>query len=327
MNNNRTTDTIQRLADCGCIAIAYFIALRIASWLDRKGLFIFPEQWNHQYGAFLAIALLAWTAIATYRQIYRLHRAERLEFAALRLLRTLALWAVLTTAGVFLLKLANVSRQFILYVFFLSTGLILIRQSLTITILRRLRRFGYDWRMALIIGERADCERFAEILTRTFPNGYQVMLAPLDPANQEALLAMPAENFPEIQEAFIISSAAHSEAHALRFLKEGKSVHIVPELLDTRLFRHELGDVAGIPVLSLLSGGLSSMEATVKRGVDIAGAILLLLISAPLFAIVAIANKLAAPGPVFFAQRRLGQNGKPFMVFKFRTRSPMRKNS
>jgi exopolysaccharide production protein ExoY len=319
LSNNRTTDAIQRLVDCGCIVIAYFIALQIASWLDRKGLFIFPKQWNQQYGAFLAIALLAWTAIATYRQIYRSHRAERLGFAALRLSRTLALWAVLTTAGVFLLKLSNVSRQFILYVFFLSASLILIRQSLTMMVMRRLRRFGYDWRMALIIGKRDDCERFAEILTRTFPNGYQVVLAPVDPANHEALLAMPAENFPEIQEAFIISSAAHSEAHALRFLKEGKSVHIVPELLDTRLFRHELGDVAGIPVLSLLSGGLGAAQATVKRGADIAGAILLLMISAPLFAIVAIVNRLMVPGPVLFAQRRLGQNGKPFMVFKFRT--------
>jgi exopolysaccharide production protein ExoY len=43
------------------------------------------------------------------------------------------------------------------------------------------------------------------------------------------------------------------------------------------------------------------------------------MISAPLFAIVAIVNRLMAPGPVLFAQRRLGQNGKPFMVFKFRT--------
>jgi FlaA1/EpsC-like NDP-sugar epimerase len=228
LSNNRTAEAIQRLVDCGCIVVAYFIALRIASWLDRRGLFIFPKQWNQQYGAFLMVAVLAWTAIATYGQVYRSHRTERLEFAALHLLRSLALWAMVTTAGVFLLKLSNVSRQFILYVFFLSAGLILVRQSLTMTVMRRLRRFGYDWRMALIIGERGDCERFAEILTRTFPNGYQVVLAPVDPDNQEALLAMPAENFPEIEEAFIISSAAHSEAHALRFLKEGKSVHIVP---------------------------------------------------------------------------------------------------
>lgn len=106
LSQNWATDAIQRVVDCGCIVIAYFIALQIASWLDRKGLFIFPEQWNYQYGAFLTIALLGWTAIASYRQIYGSHRAERFDFAALRLLRTLTVWAMVTTAGVFLLKLA-----------------------------------------------------------------------------------------------------------------------------------------------------------------------------------------------------------------------------
>jgi exopolysaccharide production protein ExoY len=145
------------------------------------------------------------------------------------------------------------------------------------------------------------------------------MLAPVDKHSLEALLATPAESFSEIQEAFIVSGAAGCEAHALRFLKEGKSVHIVPELLDARLFRQELGDVAGIPVLSLLNGGLSVVQAAIKRGADVLGAIVILTATTPIFAIVAIVNKIMSPGAVFFAQKRLGRNGKPFMVLKFRT--------
>ncbi len=299
--------------------MSYWIALRIAHSLDRQGLFVFPRQWSHEYGAFLLIAEMAWIALAFYTRIYRSHRAERLDFAARGLFRTLVLWAIFTTAGVFLMKLSDVSRQFIIYVFLLSGGLILVRQALTMMVLRRLHRFGYDWRSVLIIGGRQDCERFADILTRTFPNGYQVVMAPVDASNQEALLTTPAENFPEIQEAFIVSGAANREAHALRFLKEGKSVHIVPELLDARLFRQELGEVAGIPVLSLLNGGLSAVEGALKRGADVLGAIVLLGLTAPLFAAVAMINKVMSPGPIFFAQKRLGRKGKPFMVFKFRT--------
>jgi exopolysaccharide production protein ExoY len=319
LSSNKTAGAIQQLVDCACIALAYLTALHIAGWLSRKGLFTFPPRWSHQYAGFLLIAVITWIAIATYTRIYRSHRAERLDFAARGLLGTLVLWAMFSTAGVFLFKLSNVSRQFIFYVFFLSGGLILARQALTMVVLRRLHRFGYDWRSVLIIGGRQDCERFADILTKTFPNGYQVVLAPVDANNHEALLTTPAENFPEIQEAFIVSGAANREAHALRFLKEGKSVHIVPELLDARLFRQELGEVAGIPVLSLLNGGLSVVEAGIKRGADVLGAIVLLTMTAPLFAAVAILNKILSPGPVLFAQKRLGHNGKPFMVFKFRT--------
>jgi exopolysaccharide production protein ExoY len=316
---NKTLDALWRVVDCGCVVASYGIALNIATRLSREGLFVFPQRWTEQYEEFLLLSVTVWIAIGVYTQIYRSHRAERLEFAASRMLRTLALWALFATAGVFLLKLSHVSRQFILYMFFLSGVFIMGRQTLTTMVLRRLRRFGYDSRTALIIGERQNCERFADILTKTFPNGYQVMLVPVDKDSQEALLTTPAESFSEIQEAFIVSGAAGCEAHALRFLKEGKSVHIVPELLDARLFRQELGDVAGIPVLSLLNGGLSAAQAAIKRGADVLGAIMILTVTTPIFALVAIVNKIMSPGSVFFAQKRLGRNGKPFMVLKFRT--------
>jgi len=320
MRTNKTTvDAIRRLVDCGCIVAGYLIALRITSWLDRRGHFVFAPDWQYQYGTFLALAILTWSAFAAYARIYRSHRAERLDFAAHKMLRTLAVWAILTTAGVFLLKLSNLSRQFILYVFLLSSALILARQALTMVVLRRLRRFGYDWRTALIIGERRDCERFASILTRTFPNGYQVVLAPLDGSGEQALPATAAENYPEIEDAFILSNAARVEPYALRFLKEGKSVHIVPELLDARLFHQELGDVAGIPVLSLVAGGLTQVQAVIKRGADIVVSLVLLVLTAPLFAAVAIINKMTSPGPVLFAQTRLGQNGGTFRLYKFST--------
>ena len=51
-----------------------------------------------------------------------------------------------------------------------------------------------------------------------------------------------------------VDDGADSPAGAegvLKLLKQGKSVHIIPSLLDTRLFRQSLGDVAGIPVLSV----------------------------------------------------------------------------
>jgi exopolysaccharide production protein ExoY len=318
-SSNKTLDAIRRLIDCGCVAAGYWIALCIAVSLSHKGLFVFPQRWGYEYRDFLILAVAAWIMIGVYMRVYRSHRAERLDFAANRLLRTLALWALFTTAGVFLLKLSHVSRQFILYVFFLSGVLILGRQALTMVMLRRLRRFGYDSRTAVIIGERQDCERFADTLTKTVFNGYQVMLAPIDADNNETLIDPPAESFAEIQEAFILPSAVNGETHALRFLKDGKSVHIVPELLDARLFRQELGDVGGIPVLSLLNGGLSAVQAGIKRGADVLGGLALLTVASPLFVVVAIVNKLQSRAPVFFAQERLGRNGKPFMVFKFRT--------
>lgn len=56
-----------------------------------------------------------------------------------------------------------------------------------------------------------------------------------------------------------------------------------------------------------------------KRVFDICASALLLVALSPLMAIIAIAVKIASPGPAFFSQTRIGKDGRPFRFFKFRT--------
>jgi lipopolysaccharide/colanic/teichoic acid biosynthesis glycosyltransferase len=60
----------------------------------------------------------------------------------------------------------------------------------------------------------------------------------------------------------------------------------------------------------------------VKRGLDIAISLAVLLVLAPVLAVIAVAIKLDSPGPVLFRQRRLGRNMAPFTMLKFRTMHP-----
>src|SRR5271163_4078923 len=160
-SNDNGSSAPQRLIDFACILISYRIALSLASWLSSRNLFFFPpeSQWKLQYSTLLLLAVSCWIAVSSYTGIYSSHRAERLDFAAGKLLRTLLLWAIMTTGGVFLLKLRNVSRQFTLYVIIVSGVLISLRQLVEMVLRRRMHRFGYNWRTALVIGERASCSR------------------------------------------------------------------------------------------------------------------------------------------------------------------------
>ena len=63
----------------------------------------------------------------------------------------------------------------------------------------------------------------------------------------------------------------------------------------------------------------SEHSALLKRTMDIVIGLIGLVLLAPMFLLVAIAVKLDSPGPVFFRQRRLGQNGAAFRIFKFRS--------
>jgi lipopolysaccharide/colanic/teichoic acid biosynthesis glycosyltransferase len=59
--------------------------------------------------------------------------------------------------------------------------------------------------------------------------------------------------------------------------------------------------------------------AVVKRGMDIAGSALMLILCAPMFAFIALAIKLSSKGPVLFRQQRVGQYGQHFTFLKFRS--------
>ena len=65
--------------------------------------------------------------------------------------------------------------------------------------------------------------------------------------------------------------------------------------------------------------GDSKFNEYIKRGCDFAVAIILLIISSPLFLIIALAVYFSSKGPIFFTQSRYGKNGKIFKMYKFRT--------
>lgn len=322
-SNDNSSTAPQRLIDFTCILISYRAAFSLVGWLSSMNLAFSPTEadWKLQYSTLLLLAVLCWIAVSTYTEIYNSHRAERLDFAANKLLRTLLLWAIMTACGVFLFKLRAVSRQFTVYLLLGSAVLISLRQLIEMIIRRRMHRFGYNWRTALVIGERASCARVVQLLSDAYPMGYRVVSVPLDGTTKEED-PLISENLPEAEDAFIIPGTPRSEHLALRLLKEGKAVHIIPELLDARLFRQALGDIAGIPVISMLSGRVSTAQAAAKRVADFSGSMILLILLSPVFTIVAAVLKLTSPGPVLFGQKRVGRLGKIFTMYKFRTMVP-----
>jgi len=122
---------------------------------------------------------------------------------------------------------------------------------------------------------------------------------------------------PEIEDIFIVAPGL--ESIVLKMLKRGKRVHILPGVFDVQLFRQELDDFAGVPVLSIGGNGLNTAQAALKRLVDVLGAALLLVLLSPVLGAVALAIKLTATGPVLFEQERLGQGARHFRLYKFRT--------
>ena len=73
---------------------------------------------------------------------------------------------------------------------------------------------------------------------------------------------------------------------------------------------------------TVLGSGPQSAKRHVKRAMDVVGASLLLLLSAPVMLVAAVAVRVTSDGPIFFVQRRYGHHRKQFPMFKFRTMVP-----
>jgi exopolysaccharide biosynthesis polyprenyl glycosylphosphotransferase len=94
---------------------------------------------------------------------------------------------------------------------------------------------------------------------------------------------------------------------------------VVPRLHEVIGRRVEIDEVEGMTMLGMRTIGRSRTSLRLKRGIDIAGAGLGLLLIAPLMAAIAIAVKLTSRGPVLYRQERTGRGDRPFRMLKFRT--------
>lgn len=109
----------------------------------------------------------------------------------------------------------------------------------------------------------------------------------------------------------------------LDFVREAKAtsvrVSILPRILEVVGSAIEVDDVNGLTLLGVRRFGLSRTSTVLKRSLDVTGATLGLIATAPFLALAAILIKLDSPGSVFFRQHRVGREGQPFEMLKFRT--------
>jgi exopolysaccharide biosynthesis polyprenyl glycosylphosphotransferase len=104
-----------------------------------------------------------------------------------------------------------------------------------------------------------------------------------------------------------------------RAREHGVKVSVLPQLFEALGPSVEIDDVEGMTVLGVNPPVLPRSSRFLKRTMDIVGAVAVLLLTAPLFAVIALAIKLDSRGPIFFRQERIGLWGRRFRLVKFRT--------
>jgi exopolysaccharide biosynthesis polyprenyl glycosylphosphotransferase len=93
----------------------------------------------------------------------------------------------------------------------------------------------------------------------------------------------------------------------------------VPDLYELSLARIDMEAVEGIPLISIKQVSLNSIQRAITRVVDVVLATVLIVGLSPIWLCIALAIRLDSTGKVIYKTTRIGLNGKPFQMYKFRT--------
>jgi exopolysaccharide biosynthesis polyprenyl glycosylphosphotransferase len=313
--------------------IALYIADLGSRYILHQGAAPLPPPHFDSLAYFLAVII--WMAAFRIFPIYSSKRAEPLanELALVGMAGGVSWFLFL--GALFLLGYPSTTRLPAIYFGVLDLALLIIFHICLRAILRFIRSRGYNLKRVLIVGAGQMGQQIASVLLEHPWTGFKVVgfldddssiqgrsvlsipvLGPLDKIravvstlefHDEVIIALPTNHKSCVQE--IIPEIEDIPVN----------VRVTPELYTPDYIRPHVEDLWGIPLLGIRHSGITTPYAAAKRLIDIFGALFFLIVFSPLMLLAAILIKIDSRGSIIFVQQRVGENGKLFWMYKFRT--------
>ena len=96
-------------------------------------------------------------------------------------------------------------------------------------------------------------------------------------------------------------------------------VKIIPDMYDIMLGTVKMNHIYGAVLIEIRQDMMPNWQKLLKRLIDVSASSFMLLLLSPLYIYIAIRVRLSSKGSIFFKQERIGLNGKPFKIYKFRS--------
>jgi exopolysaccharide biosynthesis polyprenyl glycosylphosphotransferase len=283
----------------------------------------------------LVAALPAWHFFMTQQGLYSSVRRMTFSAFSMRLLNVHIFAGVVVVAVVALCKGETLNRPLFFLFFACAYGLLFTYRAFGLFVLRRMRSTGYNTRHILIVGTREKARKFHELLKLHKDWGFTVVGflqasegKLLDRVDGHAVLGRESDLIDvcrnnTVDEVVFCVPGDYVPAveHSLQLLEElGITVRVVVDFWNHEAVCKELDLFHDeLPIVTFYTRSLDSWQLLLKRSMDILGASVGLTITGLLLPFIAIAIKRSDPGPIFFSQERIGQGGRHFQCWKFRS--------
>jgi exopolysaccharide biosynthesis polyprenyl glycosylphosphotransferase len=306
--------------------IALLSALRFGSEWRSEWADIFAVPW-----APAVLVVVGWVAVLWTQGLYRLRVRWSFWGQAAGMARAMVVMALATFSALFLFKLPDVSRAFVLLLVpSLAVVSLLVRLGIH-AFLTSLRRRGRNSRNLVIVGSGPAAIRFAHEVRGRPALGLHIV-GYLNGLPNEPSTGLPfLGSFNDL--ARVLHDQVVDEVAICLDLAEWELIQNLVEVCraEGKVVRIPLAgaflggsvtyveDLSGVPVLSLMEAPDRQLGLAVKRLIDVSVAGIGLTLGLPVLVLISIAVLVDSGWPVFFRQERVGLHGRRFKVLKFRT--------
>lgn len=331
---------IYRIADFLSAALAWLLFFIYRKNLENpqaeiSGIIHDPKLWQ---GLLLIpiIWVLLYSVFDRYRDIYRYSRLETIKTTFfISLMGTLLLlFTVLRDDSA--LKYTSYLHLF-LRLFSLHFGITVVVRMVILTIAsRRLKSGKVSYNTLIIGGDNNACELYEEIKSRPHSLGHS-FLGFIDSNGKSSNILekyLPKLGKLEDLDRVIREKNIEEVIVAVETSEHGKLkqildtlfdysdrilIKVIPDTYDIMLGTVKMNHIYGAVLIEIEQELMPYWQKVVKRAMDIIISLTALIILSPLILFTIIKVKLSSPGPVFYLQERIGLNGKPFNIIKFRS--------
>jgi exopolysaccharide biosynthesis polyprenyl glycosylphosphotransferase len=330
-----------RVADIGLIMLAFgtaaVISINASKWTTIAT--VLASEVRISSCVLFAIAILLCHGVFSLCGLYESKRMSTKGAEATDVLRAMALSTACLWCEGKLFSILIITPYFLVAFWAIGAAAVIATRMLLRYVLEGIRKRGRNLHHVLVLGTNARAVDFGRRIEAMPQRGYRLLgFVDDDWPGMEGFkasgfrLACSYEGLPEflrhqvVDELAIFLPLRSFYERAAQIAKAAEHHGILlrfdTDPFDLKIARQHAEVIDGGSQIIANGSGIDGWQLLVKRVLDVAGSLILMIVLAPVFLVVAVLIKLTSRGPVFFAQKRVGLNKRQFTMFKFRTMVP-----
>ena len=331
----RPVRTITCLTDILLILAAFYLGWFVRyelEWLRSVESYHTFESYIPQLRLYIVLLILTFWQ----NQVWRRRRGELFADEMIRVVNAISMGTAIMIVYIFVMQPLPFSRLFWAFVPLSILGLVFLGRVIRKLLLLYLYSAGWAADKVLLIGKGETGRSVLRTLIARRDLGFSLIGYMHDGENNDLgvigsripdkgafdNLSKILHQHPDLHTVFIALPGNMYE-DVMRLIRicrnSGVRVQVAPDLFQLSLSRVESNSMGGIPILSMREIRISFFERFIKRALDLLIIVIIAIPVAIICLFIAIAIRLDSSGPIIYRAKRVGQGGRDFVMFKFRS--------